>query len=94
MRWSLLAATLLVAGCGSLPARAPATTEVPPSPAYLQEVKVLPPKAGENVLQVAAREQDARLRANVIIGAARRDWECMRSRLAGRDDCTTETEAE
>jgi hypothetical protein len=56
---------------------------VPPTPAYLNEVAVAPPREGESVLELTAREQDARVKQNVIICAARHDWERMRSGLAG-----------
>ncbi|MTW19108.1 hypothetical protein GJ689_23190 [Rhodoplanes serenus] len=40
-------------------------------------------KRGEHALVVAKRERFGRERANAIIGAARRDWECLRAGLAG-----------
>jgi hypothetical protein len=56
---------------------------VPPPPAYLQPVAPVPPREGESVLSLTAREQNARKSQNTIICAARRDWERMRQGLAG-----------
>ncbi|WP_207199541.1 hypothetical protein [Rhodoplanes elegans] len=81
----MVAAISPIAGCGSSPAREPPAVSIPPAPAYLQPVPVLPPRKGESVLAVAEREQTARKRANTIIGAARRDWECLRAGFAGAD---------
>lgn len=58
-------------------------SNVPPEPAYLQPVEVAPPRQGESILALAKREQDARERQNVIICAARRDWQRVRQGLAG-----------
>lgn len=41
------------------------------------------PKKGESLLQLAAREQDARVKQNIIICAADRDWKRMSAGLAG-----------
>ena len=82
MRWSILAATSLLAACASSPGRE-TTTSVPPAPGYLREVEVAPPRNNENALSVLEREQNARLEQNTIICAARSDWERMRAGLAG-----------
>ena len=39
---------------------------------------VLEPKAGEDMLAIAARERAGRLKANRIIGNAREQWEKLR----------------
>lgn len=79
-----MGAASLIAGCASSTAVRPeTTTAIPPAPAYLQPVEVARPRKGENALLVAVREKAGRVKANTIIGAARRDWECMRAGLAG-----------
>lgn len=83
MRWSIIAVTSLVAACSSFPASAPVASHVPPAPAYLEPVTVAPPRQGESILALAKREQDAREKQNVIICAARRDWQRLQAGLAG-----------
>ncbi|MDC7787985.1 hypothetical protein PQJ75_13900 [Rhodoplanes sp. TEM] len=68
---------------GGSAVRPETTAAIPPAPAYLQPVAVPAPKRGENALLVAKREKLGREKANTIIGAARRDWTCMRTGLAG-----------
>jgi hypothetical protein len=52
--------------------------DLPAAPAYLAPVAVADPKAGENVVAVAARERAGRLKANTIIRNARSQWEQLR----------------
>jgi hypothetical protein len=75
----------------------PVTTNVPPAPSYLEPVTVAPPRQGESVLSLTKREQDAREKQNIIICAARRDWERVRQGLAGdkiEDGAVCEQESE
>ena len=56
--------------------------DLPAAPAYMQPVAVLEPKAGENAVNVAARERAVRLKANAIIRNARAQWEKLRRTYA------------
>lgn len=81
---STIIAASPLGGCASSTAVRPETTAaIPPPPTYLHPVEVARPKAGENALLIAKRERLGRERANAVIGAARRDWECLRAGLAG-----------
>jgi hypothetical protein len=53
--------------------------ELPAAPAYLAPVRVPEPKAGENAVNVAARERAGRLEANSIIRNARIQWDKLRA---------------
>ena len=53
--------------------------DLPAAPAYLTPVAVPDPKAGEDALNVAARERAGRLKANSIIRNARAQWERLRT---------------
>jgi hypothetical protein len=46
---------------------------------------VAPPRKGESALEQLRREQDAVDEANIIICAARQDWERMRAGLAKQE---------
>lgn len=61
--------SLCVGGCltsGTISPPSPART-LPEAPAFARPVKVAPPKVGEDVLLVAARERAGRAKANDII---------------------------
>lgn len=79
----MLAAASLLAGCASLAVKPEIAAHVPEAPAYLHPVSVAKPRKGESCVVVASREQGGRVKANVIIGDARRDWTAMRAQLAG-----------
>jgi len=53
--------------------------DLPAAPAYLVPVPVPDPKAGENAVNVAARERAGRLKANAIIRNARVQWDRLRA---------------
>ena len=56
--------------------------DLPAAPAYMQPVAVLEPNAGENAVNVAARERAGRLKANTFIRNARAQWEKLRRTYA------------
>jgi len=53
--------------------------DLPAAPGYLAPVAVPDPKAGENAVNVAARERAGRLKANSIIRNARKQWDTLRA---------------
>ena len=53
--------------------------DLPVPPGYLAPVLVPDPKAGENAVNVAARERAGRLKANTIIKNARAQWDRLRA---------------
>jgi hypothetical protein len=70
---------LPLAGCaGSNNLREVIARDLPAPPAYLRPVSVAEPKAGEDMLAIAARERAGRLTANRIIRSARGQWEKLR----------------
>ena len=70
---------LPLAGCaGSSSLRDVIARDLPAPPAYLRPVTMVEPKAGEDLLAIAARERAGRLKANRIIGNARGQWEKLR----------------
>ena len=71
--------TLLLANCASSGSvREIVSRDLPPAPAYLQPVAVPEPKAGEQLVTIAARERAGRLKANTIILKGRAQWERLR----------------
>lgn len=69
----LLAASLLLpilSGCAAWRPIKPPPRELPPEPAFLQEVRVQH-RVGDDLLLVAARERAGRAKANDIIFCAR-----------------------
>jgi len=57
--------------------------DLPAAPGYLNPVAVPDPKAGEDMLAVAARERAGRLKANTIIRNARAQWDKLRKTYRG-----------
>jgi hypothetical protein len=76
--------TLLLAGCAGSGSglKEVVRRDLPAPPAYLAPVLVPDPKAGENVVTIAARERAGRLKANGIITNARKQWDKLRETYA------------
>lgn len=56
--------------------------DLPAAPGYLAPVLVPEPKAGEQMLTIAARERAGRLKANGIIRSTRKQWDKLRADYA------------
>jgi len=74
---------LLTACAGSASVREIVRRDLPAAPGYLNPVAVPDPKAGEDMLAVAARERAGRLKANTIIRNARAQWDKLRKTYRG-----------
>ena len=79
-----LSIPLLLAACAGSGSslREVVRRDLPAAPAYLVPVTAPQPKAGEDLLSVAARERAGRLKANTIIRNARSQWEKLRKTYA------------
>jgi len=73
----------MLAGCVTS-GRPVVERSLPPLPAYAQPVKVKDPKAGEDPLNVAARERAGRVKANRRIQDLGKWYEGVRSSYEGR----------
>jgi hypothetical protein len=86
----------VLASCAGDPIRQPLSRDPGPPPAYLAEVQVPNPQAGENSYVVATRERRGRETANVIIRCAIEERTATReSMIAGKavkqnDACVAE----
>jgi hypothetical protein len=73
----------LLTGCAGSGVKDLIPRDIPPPPAYAQQVQVPEPKAGESCYLVAGRERAGRLKANRIIRGWLKDAERTRSTMAG-----------
>lgn len=73
----------MLAGCVTS-GKPPLQREFPRPPGWMQPVKVQDPKAGEPLLEIAARERAGRLENASIIVRARKLWEGARDRLGAK----------
>ena len=75
-----LSIPLLLTGCAGSGSKLQDVVrrDLPAAPAYMRPIAVPDPRAGEDALNVAARERAGRLKANTIIKNARAQWEKLR----------------
>jgi hypothetical protein len=79
---TLLALSLSLAGCetfSAIPAREPATRNLPPPPTYLQEAKVPPATPGTSPFVVAEQRKQVIEKQNIVIRGAKSAWTKMKA---------------
>lgn len=65
---------MMFGGCAALNS---VSRDVPRAPGYLRPAIVRKPAVGDDMVEAAAREREARVKNEKIINSARRDWNAL-----------------